>query len=485
MSTTQVDNIIITQEDYAAEVGNPLINYTGSHVNLMMNPVQGYSLDWTDFTWNGTPGNGVDNVTFFYAGGNQVGCRLTINPTYEVPVGGVSFPVCISGKSTLIPISLTTTFAVTSQNASRTGPTLPGEILSNGDRGSTTQVIDATLTADTGYRFASTSEGSYNIQNAVATSNLTDEQWNVVETWGTDSNTGDYTSYRIQADYTFPAKGGNYNFTMSALAEAMPAAVPKIINGFDSGDFSSVNWKGTSRGFTMFGTPGATFSYSLDSGPNNYGSGNVTVAAEGYGAIPVLTFPQRAATGTRNFTLTITATTVNGVTTTLNSTPFGGSTTAYGFTIVQTAQDTVFITRNVTVVNSSSAGGRYSGTQGWVPDGLGFGYVENETFIKREYPMSDTLSSPGVTTTITDVFEVPINKDLLVQINYTQHSTSSPGHYYLRSVVTGMTSGDGTTDETVANSSGAEGQLSSSVQSPGPGAATAGVISLLAQDSQF
>lgn len=484
MSTTQVDNIIITQEDYVAEVGNPLINYTGSHVNLMMNPLEGYSLDWMDFSWNGTPGNGVDNVTFFYAGGNQVGCRLTINPTYEVPVGGISFPVCISGKSTLIPIFLTTTFSVISQNASRTGPTLPGGISSNGDRGTTTQVIDATLTADTGYRFASTSEGSYNIQNALASSNLTDEQWNVVETWGTDSNTGDYTSYRVQADYTFPASFGNYNFTMSGLAEAIPAATPLVINSI-TGNFSSVNWKGTGRAFTTYGTPGATFNYSLDSGGTNYGSGSVVVASEGYGAIPTLTFPQRAATGTRSYTLTITATTVGGVATTLNATAFGGSTTTHGFTMVQTAQDTVFITRNVSVINSNEAGGRYSGTQGWVADSLGFAYVDDGTYIKVEYPMTDTLSSPGIPTIITDTIEVPVGTDIDIRIGYTQKAIPSPGQYFLRSETTGMTSADATTTETVAGSSGTEGTLTATFESPGAGAVTVGVINLSAQDTHF
>ncbi len=481
MITTEVDNIIITQKDYKGEVGNLLINYTGPQVNLMMNPKQGYAQSYTDFSWNGTPGDGIDNVTFHYAGGNQVLCKLTINPNYEIPVGGISFPVCISGKSTLIPISLNTTFDVVAQNATRTaGPTLPGSILSNGDRGSTTQVIDATLTADTGYRFASTSEGRYEIANTISSSSLTDEQWNVVETWGTDPNTGDYTSYRVQADYTFPSSPGSYNFDMYGTAEAIPAAVPKIINGFDSGDFSSVNWKGTSRTFTMYGTSGATFDYSLDSGGTNYGSGSVVVATEGYGAIPLLTFPERAATTTRNFTLTITAT----GTTTLNSTAFGGSTATHGFTIVQAIQDTVFITRNVSVINSNEAGG-YNGYQGWVADSLGFAYLKNGTYIKIEYPMADTLSSPGIPTIITDTFEVPIETDINIRIGYTQKAIPNPGNYYLQSETTGMTSADATTEETVPATSGSTEALTATFESPGAGVATAGVINLSAQDSQF
>ena len=72
MSTTQVDNIIITQEDIIGEAGNLLIDYTGPYVDLLMNPVQGYSMTSSDFSWNGTPGNGVDAVSFSPAGGNQV-----------------------------------------------------------------------------------------------------------------------------------------------------------------------------------------------------------------------------------------------------------------------------------------------------------------------------------------------------------------------------------------------------------------------------
>ena len=173
---------------------------------------------------------------------------------------------------------------------------------------------------------------------------------------------------------------------MSGLAEAIPVVTPLVINSI-TGNFSSVNWKGTGRAFTTYGTPGATFDYSLDSGGTNYGSGSVVVASEGYGAIPVLTFPQRAATSTRSFTLTITATTVGGVTTTLNATAFGGSTTTHGFTIVQTAQDTVFITRNV----------RVDGAQSGDPnDELSIGWIENEAIRKEARPMSNTFSSPGI-----------------------------------------------------------------------------------------
>lgn len=480
MSTTQVDNIIITQEDITGEAGNLLIDYTGPSVDLLMNPVQGYSMSYLDFSWNGTPGNGVDAVSFFYAGGNQVLCRLTINSTYEIPVGGISFPVCISGKTTLIPFSLTTNFSFTGQNISRSGPTLPGAVYSNGDRGSTAQVIDATLTADAGYRFASTSQGSYNISNKIASSTLTNDVFNVIETWGTDSGTGDYTSYRVQADYVFPATNAIFDFNISGTAEAIPATAPLVISGFSAGSFSSVDWKGTTRTYTLQGVEGSTFNYSLEDGTTTYSSGSGVIDSSGSFPFSV-EFPQRANTGTKNYSLKITATN----TTTLNPVSFDGNTTQNSFTLVQTGQDTVFITRNVIVKNSNSAGGRYSGTQGWVADGLGFGYVDDQTFIIREYPMSDTLSSPGVFTTITDVFEVPLNTSLSVRIGYTQKQVSSPGSYYLRSIVTGMTSGDGTTDVAVANSSGALGTLGVTVESPGAGAASAGVLNLYAQDTSF
>lgn len=479
MSTTQVDNIIITQEDIIGEVGNPLIDYTGPFVDLLMNPVQGYSMSYLDFSWNGTPGNGVDAVSFFYAGGNQVLCKLTINSTYEIPVGGISFPVCISGKTTLIPFSLTTNFSFTGQNISRSGPTLPGAVYSNGDRGSTAQVIDATLTADAGYRFASTSQGSYNISNKVSSSTLTSDLFNVIETWGTDSSTGDYTSYRVQADYVFPAANGIFDFNISGTTEAIPVAAPLVINGFSAGVFSSLDWKGTTRTYTLQGVEGSTFNYSLEDGSTVYDSGSGVINSRGSFSFFV-EFPQRASTGYKNYNLKITATN----TTTLNPVSFDGNTTQNSFTLVQNPQDTVFITRNVIVKNSNSAGGRVT-MQGWVADGLGFGYVDDQTFIIREYPMSDTLSSPGIFTTITDVFEVPLNTSLSVRIGYTQKDVASPGHYYLQSVVTGMTTGNTTTDVTVAAQSGAEGTLQTTVESPGAGVANAGVLNLYAQDTSF
>jgi hypothetical protein len=479
MSTTQVDNIIITQEDITGEVGNLLIDYTGPSVDLLMNPVQGYSMSYLDFSWNGTPGNGVDAVSFFYAGGNQVLCRLTINSTYEIPVGGISFPVCISGKTTLIPFSLTTNFAFTGQNISRSGPTLPGAVYTNGDRGSTAQIIDATLTADAGYRFASTSQGSYNISNQVATSTLTSDLFNVIETWGTDSGTGDYTSYRVQADYVFPATNAVFDFNISGTAEAIPVAAPLVISGFSSGDFSSLDWKGGTRTYTLQGVVGSTFNYSLSDGTTTFSSGSGVINSSGYFTFSV-EFPQRASTVSKNYSLNITATN----TTTLNPVSFGGNTTQNSFTLVQDLQDTVFITRNVTVKNSDEAGGRAT-AYGWVADGLGFGYTKNEEFIKEEYPMADTLSSPGIFTTITDVFEVPLNTSLSVRIGYTQKDVASPGHYYLQSVVTGMTTGNTTTDVTVAAQSGAEGTLIATVQSPGAGVANAGVLNLYAQDTSF
>lgn len=479
MSTTQVDNIIITQEDIIGEAGNLLIDYTGPYVDLLMNPVQGYSMSYLDFSWNGTPGNGVDAVSFFYAGGNQVLCKLTINSTYEIPVGGISFPVCISGKTTLIPFSLTTNFSFTGQNISRSGPTLPGAVYINGDRGSTAQVIDATLTADAGYRFASTSQGSYNISNQVAASTLTSDLFNVIETWGTDSGTGDYTSYRVQADYVFPATNAVFGFNINGTAEAIPVAAPLVISGFSSGNFSPVDWKGTTRTYTLQGVEGSTFDYSLEDGTTTYSSGSGVINSGGSFSFSV-EFPQRASTISKNYSLKITATN----TTTLNPVSFDGNTTQNSFTLVQAEQDTVFITRNVTVKNSDEAGGRVT-MQGWVADGLGFGYIKNEEFIKEEYPMADTLSSPGIFTTITDVFEVPLNTSLSVRIGYTQKDVSSPGHYYLQSVVTGMTTGNTTTDVTVAAQSGAEGTLQTTVESPGAGAANAGVLNLYAQDTSF
>ena len=150
---------------------------------------------------------------------------------------------------------------------------------------------------------------------------------------------------------------------------------------------------------------------------------------------------------------------------------FGGSTTTHEFTIVQTAQDTVFITRNV----------RVDGAQSGDPnDELSIGWIENEAIRKEARPMSNTFSSQGLVITISDVFEVPINYDILTKIKYTQHSVSSPGPYYIQANITGMSAGNGVSNDTAANSSGDIALVQPSCTSPGAGAATAGVVNLTA-----
>ena len=469
MSVTNIENFTVTQADYQGVVGNTLYGYTGGTVELVLTPNQGHTLTATDFSWDGTPGNGVTAVNFVQDGTN-VKCNLTIDPSYIIPSGGISFPICASGKSVLIPINLTLNFSNTLTNA--TSNVADATLAFSGDRGTTGNVLNVTLTADANNRFPDPVVDSafFTITNTNPNSSVNDSAFTVTKTYGQDGS-GNFNSMQVVAAYTYPATDETFNFNVSGLAEAVPVVTPLVINSI-TGNFSSVNWKGTGRAFTTYGTPGATFDYSLDSGGTNYGSGSVVVASEGYGAIPVLTFEQRAATGTRNFTLTITAT----GTTTLNATAFGGSTTTHGFTIVQTAQDTVFITRNV----------RVDGAQSGDPnDELSIGWIENadepSAYLRIEArPMSNTFSSPGTVITISDVFEVPINYDILTKIKYTQHSVSSPGPYYIQANITGMSAGNGVSNDTAANSSGDIALVQPSCTSPGAGTATAGVVNLTA-----
>jgi hypothetical protein len=480
MSVTQIDNFTVTQADYQGIVGNTLYGATGGTgvVELVLSPNQGYTVTATDFSWDGTPSNGVTAVNFVQDG-TDVKCNLSIDPTYLIPSGGISFPVCVSGKSVLIPISLTLNFSNVLTNA--TSNVSNGALTFSGDRGTTAPVLDVTLTADANNKFPTPINDSafFTITNTNPQSSVSSSDFTVNKTYSQDGS-GNFNSMRVVASYTFPTTDETFNFSVTGLAEAIPVTAPLVINGFSAGVFSSLDWKGTTRTYTLQGVEGSTFNYSLEDGTTTYSSGSGVINSSGSFSFSV-EFPQRASAGTKNYSLKITATN----TTTLNPVSFGGNTTQNSFTLVQTAQDTVFITRNVIVKNSNNAGGRYSGTQGWVADGLGFGYVDDQTFILREYPMDDTLSSQGIFTTITDVFEVPLNKSLSVRIGYTQKQVSSPGSYYLRSIVTGMTSGDGTTDVIVANSSGALGTLGVTVVSPGAGAANAGVLNLYAQDTSF
>ena len=480
MSVTNIENFTVTQADYQGVVGSTLYGYTGGTVELVLTPNQGYTLTATDFSWDGTPGNGVTAVNFVQDGTN-VKCNLTIDPSYTIPSGGISFPVCASGKSVLIPINLTLNFSNTLTNA--TSNVADATLASSGDRGTTGNVLNVTLTADANNRFPSplTDSAFFTITNTNPNSSVNDSAFTVTKTYGQDGS-GNFNSMQVIASYTYPATDETFNFNVSGLAEVIQTAVPLVINGFDQGNFESVGWKGATRTYTVLGVEGSTFDYALASGTTTYSSGSGVINSRGYFTFFV-EFPQTASLPnvSKNYGLTITATN----TTTLNPIGFRGSTTAKEFTIVQTPQDTVFITRNVSVINSNEAGGRYSGTQGWVPDGLGFAYVDNATYIKVEYPMADTLSSPGIPTVITNTIEVPVGTDIDIRIGYTQHSISSPGQYYLQSETTGMTSADATTNAIVANSSGAEGTLTATFESPGAGAATAGVINLSAQDTPF
>ena len=474
MSVTNIENFTVTQADYQGVVGAALYNFTGSTVELVLTPNQGYTLAATDFSWDGTPGNGVTAVNFVQDGTN-VKCNLTIDSSYTIPSGGVSFPVCASGKSVLIPINLTLNFSNTLTNA--TSNVANATLAFSGDRGTTGNVLNVTLTANANNRFSSplTDSAFFTITNTNPNSSVNDSAFTVTKTYGQDGS-GNFNSMQVIAAYTYPVTDETFNFNVSGLAEAIPVATPLIINNIN-GSFSSVNWKGMTRGYQVLGTPGATFNYSLTASGQTAQTGSGTVNSLGYFTIPGLTFSQRAATGVLNFSLTITAT----GTTTLNATAFGGSTTTHGFTIVQTAQDTVFITRNVKVDGAQSGDPNDELSIGWIvnPDDQAV-----RSYLRIEArPMSNTFSSPGTVVTISDVFEVPINHNILTKVKYTQQAVASPGAYYIQANITGMSTGNGVSNGTAANSTGATALVQPSCTSPGAGAATAGVINLTASAS--
>ena len=488
MSVTNIENFTVTQADYQGVVGSTLYGYTGGTVELVLTPNQGYTLTATDFSWDGTPGNGVTAVNFVQDGTN-VKCNLTIDPSYTIPSGGVSFPVCASGKSVLIPINLTLNFSNTLTNA--TSNVANATLAFSGDRGTTGNVLNVTLTADANNRFSSplTDSAFFTITNTNPNSSVNDSAFNVTKTYGQDGS-GNFNSMQVTAAYTYPATDETFNFNVSGLAEAIPIPTPLVINNID-GNFSSVDWKGTARGFLLFGTPGATFDYSLTASGQAAQSGSGTIGEYGFYITPGLTFSQRAAAGVLNFSLTITATSTATSTTTLNPASFGGQTSTHDFTIVQTAQDTVFITRNVTVINETALGFRFApGLHSLLYDGLGFEYTANagtddQVEVKEMYPMSDTLTETGVSTTITQTFEVPVNTSIDAVIRYSQQLVSSPGHYYLQCEITGMASGNGTTNLNVPTTTGAYSTLRETTTSPGAGSVTAGVINLRGKDTQF
>ena len=260
MSVTNIENFTVTQADYQGVVGSTLYGYTGGTVELVLTPNQGYTLTATDFSWDGTPGNGVTAVNFVQDGTN-VKCNLTIDPSYTIPSGGISFPVCASGKSVLIPINLTLNFSNTLTNA--TSNVADATLAFSGDRGTTGNVLNVTLTADANNRFPSplTDSAFFTITNTNPNSSVNDSAFTVTKTYGQDGS-GNFNSMQVAAAYTYPATDETFNFNVSGLAEAIPVVTPLIINNI-SGDFSSVNWKGTTRGYTILGTPGATFDYSL------------------------------------------------------------------------------------------------------------------------------------------------------------------------------------------------------------------------------
>ena len=101
----------------------------------------------------------------------------------------------------------------------------------------------------------------FTITNTNPNSSVNDSAFTVTKTYGQDGS-GNFNSMQVVAAYTYPATDETFNFNVSGLAEAIPVVTPLIINNI-SGNFSSVNWKGTTRRYTILGTPGATFDYSI------------------------------------------------------------------------------------------------------------------------------------------------------------------------------------------------------------------------------
>ena len=244
--STVIDNFTVTEVNHAVSSGGSIPSTV-----LTLTPLAGYVITATDFS--ATIASPLQSVVFSQDGENVL-MTIVFIAGYTV-TSDLSVPICISGESTEVTISLSVNYAETLSDA--TSSISPGLITKTGEYNSTTTVFTNDITANNGNFFLN--EPTCNITTGLISS------YNITNTKTFNSNSL-LTGISFTAEYTFPNTDvSNDLITVNAVAKAIPDTVSDLVRSyvFSTSNFSS---NGETRRFTAYGGFGADWSLTVSEG---------------------------------------------------------------------------------------------------------------------------------------------------------------------------------------------------------------------------
>lgn len=244
--STVIDNFTVTEVNHAVSSGGSIPSTV-----LTLSPLSGYVITATDFS--ATIASPLQSVVFSQDGENVL-MTIVFIAGFTI-TSDLSVPICISGESTEVTISLSVNYAETLSNA--TSSISPGLINKTGSYNSTTTVFTSNVTADADNYFLN--EPTCNVTTGLISS------YNITNTKTLNSNNL-LTGISFTAQYTFPNTNvSNDLITVNAAAVALPSVISTKVRSyaFNTSSFSS---NGETRRFTVYGGFGAAWQLQVSDG---------------------------------------------------------------------------------------------------------------------------------------------------------------------------------------------------------------------------
>ena len=259
--STVIDNFTVTEVNHAVSSGGSIPSTV-----LTLSPLSGYVITATDFS--ATIASPLQSVVFSQDGENVL-MTIVFIAGFTI-TSDLSVPICISGESTEVTISLSVNYAETLSNA--TSSISPGLITKTGGYNSTTTVFTSNVTASADNFFLN--EPTCNITTGLVSN------YNITNTKTFNSNNL-LTGMAFTVQYTFPNTSvSNDLITVNAAAKAIPDAISAEVRSyvFNTSNFSS---NGETRRFTVYGGFGAAWNLTVNDGTSVIYDYSSTITSSG------------------------------------------------------------------------------------------------------------------------------------------------------------------------------------------------------------
>jgi len=244
---TSIDNFTVTDVTFQVTEGQN-VAATQASALITLTPNTGYTLIASDFVLNAPIPSEINGgaSTFSQAGANVLLTAVFVDPT-TMPSANLEIPLCVRGFSDTIVISLDGVYSITSTNSTPTSSSDNAYSIS-GDYGTTSQVLNVSLTADSGYYFSLAP--TIFINTGVATDYS-------IATTDTNNIDGYLTSKNFTVNYTFPTTsvtGDSISINGSAIS--LPVVVEELVRSYVISG-SNIPMGGENRVLTLTGGPNA------------------------------------------------------------------------------------------------------------------------------------------------------------------------------------------------------------------------------------